>query len=94
MCPQEDQNVGFLVLAVFLMLGAGLIVVRMAIADAGKASISEITRKIMFNYLQISALAAGFPLRWPPALEALFDFQGAISTAGEHLLNPGKGYCM
>jgi hypothetical protein len=42
----------------------------------------------MFNFLQVSALAAGFPLHWPPALESLFDFQGAISTAGEHLLNP------
>ena len=44
--------------------------------------------QITFNFLQVSALAAGFPLHWPPALENLFDFQGAISTAGEHLLNP------
>ena len=87
-CPEEDSNVGLLVIAVFLLLLAGTIVVWMAIADAGKATISEISRKIMFNYLQISALAAGFPMKWPPALEALFDFQGAISTAGEHLLNP------
>ena len=60
----------------------------MAIRDAGKASQSEIIRKIAFNFLQVSALAAGFPLHWPPELEALFDFQGAISTAGEHILNP------
>ena len=44
--------------------------------------------QITFNFLQVSALAADFPLHWPPALETLFDFQGAISTAGEHLLNP------
>ena len=56
--------------------------------DAGKADQSEIIRKIMFNFLQVSALAAGFPLHWPKELEALFDFQGAISTAGEHILSP------
>ena len=60
----------------------------MTIKDAGKAEQSEIIRKITFNFLQVSALAAGFPLHWPPELEALFDFQGAISTAGEHILNP------
>ena len=25
---------------------------------------------------------------WPPAMQALFDFQGSISTVGDHLLNP------
>ena len=74
--------------AVLLLIGGGVAVVYMAIADAGKAEHSEIIRKITFNFLQVSALAADFPLHWPPALEALFDFQGAISTAGEHLLNP------
>ena len=87
-CPTENQNVWLLILAVFLMVLAGIVVVWMAIADAGKATVSEISRKIMFNYLQVSALAAGFPMKWPAPLEALFDFQGAISTAGEHLLNP------
>ena len=70
-----------------LTLG-GVAVVWMAIADAGKAEQSEIIRKITFNFLQVSALAAGFPLHWPKELEGLFDFQGAISTAGEHILNP------
>ena len=42
----------------------------------------------MFNFLQAAALAAGFPLHWPKELETLFDFQGAISTAGEHILSP------
>ena len=27
-------------------------------------------------------------MRWPKPLETLFDFQGAISTAGEHILSP------
>ncbi len=38
--------------------------------------------------VEITAMSASFPLQWPAALEGLFDFQGAISTAGEHLLNP------
>jgi len=87
-CPLEGQNVGLMVLAVLLLIAGGVAVVWMAIKDAGKAEESEIIRKITFNFLQVAALAAGFPLHWPPALEALFDFQGAISTAGEHLLNP------
>ena len=77
-----------MILAVLLLIAGGVAVVWMAIKDAGKAEESEIIRKITFNFLQVAALAAGFPLHWPPALEALFDFQGAISTAGEHLLNP------
>ena len=63
-CPEEDQNSGLIVIAVLLLLLAGVIVVWMAIADAGKATVSEISRKIMFNYLQVSALAAGFPMKW------------------------------
>ena len=33
-------------------------------------------------------MARAFPLRWPAALEFLFDVQGAVSTLGEHLINP------
>jgi hypothetical protein len=87
-CPLQGQNVGLLILAVMLLTLGGVAVVWMAIADAGKAEQSEIIRKITFNFLQVSALAAGFPLHWPKELEGLFDFQGAISTAGEHILNP------
>jgi hypothetical protein len=36
----------------------------------------------------VIAFAQKFPLRWPQFLEDLFEFQGAISTIGEHLLNP------
>ena len=33
-------------------------------------------------------MAQVFPLKWPDALKGLFDFQGAISTVGDHLVNP------
>ena len=87
-CPTQGQNIGLLILAVLLLIAGGVVVVWMTILDAGVAADSEIIRKITFNFLQVSALAAGFPLHWPPALEGLFDFQGAISTAGMHMLNP------
>ena len=87
-CPTQGQNYGLLILAVLLLIAGGVAVVFLAIKDAGKAEQSEVIRKITFNFLQVSALATGFPLHWPKELESLFDFQGAISTAGEHLLNP------
>ena len=87
-CPSKGQNVALLFLAVLLLFGGMMAVVWMTIKDAGKAKQSEIIRKIAFNFLQVSALAADFPLHWPKELEGLFDFQGAISTAGEHMLNP------
>ena len=39
------------------------------------------------QFLQVSALAAGSRCTGHRT-QALFDFQGAISTAGEHILNP------
>ena len=59
-----------------------------AIASAGKQELSESVQKILLNYFQVAAMIRIFPLRWPPELEGLFDFQGAVSTVGEHLVNP------
>ena len=41
----------------------------------------DLAQKILINYLQVATLARGFPLRWPPALQGLFEFQGAIGNA-------------
>ena len=59
-----------------------------AIASAGKQELSESVQKILLNYFQVAAMIRIFPLRWPPAIESLFDFQGAFSTVGDHLVNP------
>ena len=59
-----------------------------AIASAGKQELSESVQKILLNYFQVAAMIRMFPLRWPPAIESLFDFQGAFSTVGDHLVNP------
>ena len=40
---------------------------------------------IIINYLQISSLAAEMDVPWPNELTAIFNFQRAISTIGEHV---------
>merc|ERR1711865_537275 len=42
----------------------------------------------ILNYFQVAALFVTIPLRWPGPMQTFFDFQGAISTIGEHLVNP------
>jgi NADH:ubiquinone oxidoreductase subunit 5 (subunit L)/multisubunit Na+/H+ antiporter MnhA subunit len=59
-----------------------------AINDAGKQTLSASMQKILINYLQVAALFNAFPLRWPAEVELLFEAQGAVSTVGEHLVNP------
>lgn len=87
-CPDDGQNWGLIVLGFFVTLLVLCFVVRGAIGDAGKQSLSSAVKKITLNYLQVAALALAFPLRWPPALESLFEFQSAVSTVGEALINP------
>ena len=77
-----------MVLGLFVALLVLCFLVGGAIKDAGKQALSSAVQKILLNYLQVAALATAFPLRWPPALEGLFEFQGAVSTVGESLINP------
>ena len=87
-CPDAGQTIGLMILGVFIAIGAVVFLVVTAIKDAGKVLVSDSIQKILINYLQVIAFAQKFPLRWPRFLEDLFEFQGAISTIGEHLLNP------
>ena len=59
-----------------------------AIGNAGKQELSATLQKIIVNFLQVVSLCSAFPLRWPPALQGMFEVQGAISILGEHLVNP------
>jgi hypothetical protein len=77
-----------MLLGVIVIFGVLVFVVSDAIAAAGKIKVSTSVQKIFLNYLQVAALCSSFPLRWPSELEGLFEFQGAISTLGEHLVNP------
>lgn len=42
----------------------------------------------ILNFTQIVSLAGGLPLKWPPAIEALFEGFSAASSAGSTLLIP------
>jgi len=77
-----------MVLGCLITFSVIFFLVASAISDAGKIKLSESIQKIVLNYLQVIAFAQKFPLRWPRFLEDLFEFQGAISTVGEHLLSP------
>jgi hypothetical protein len=45
-------------------------------------------KKIVINYLQVTSLCAGFPLKWPEPVEQMFAAMSAISSAGQHILSP------
>jgi hypothetical protein len=77
------MGVGFVLLLCVLAFLVGD-----AINDAGSQTLSASIQKILLNYLQVVTLFNAFPLRWPAELEFLFEAQGAISTVGEHLVNP------
>jgi hypothetical protein len=87
-CPDSAQTIGLMVLGFFIAIAIVVFLVVSAIKDAGNVLVSDSIQKILINYLQVTAFAQKFPLRWPRFLEDLFEFQGAISTIGEHLLNP------
>ena len=88
LCPNNEQNYALMVLGIFCVLGVFIFIAGTSIASAGKQDLSESVQKILINYLQVAALARQFPLRWPEELNVLFEFQGAISTLGDHLVNP------
>ena len=61
----------------------------MSINSAGtEAETSEAVKKVFINFLQICSLAALFPLKWPPALEAIFALMSAVSSPAQHILSP------
>jgi hypothetical protein len=88
-CPKnQGDNWGLMLLGFVILICVLLFLVGDAINDAGKQTLSASIQKILLNYLQVVTLFNAFPLRWPAELEYLFEAQGAISTVGEHLVNP------
>ena len=88
-CPNVTTNRIFLILGVFGMIFAGSLLIYMSIeaADA-KDNVSDAMKKIVINYLQVTSLAAGFPLKWPEPVEQMFAAMSAVSSAGQHILSP------
>lgn len=87
-CPSMTQSYALIALGGLVLLLVTLFVARTGISDVGEVKLPTIVNKIFLNYLQVSALALHFPLRWPSALQNLFEAQGSISTIGGHLVNP------
>ena len=87
-CP-SDAGVNWFLLILGLILAIIILIVsvKMTIAEAGKTTLSESIQKCIINYFQVASLFSSIPLRWPGPMQDFFDFQGAFSTIGEHLLN-------
>ena len=88
-CPESTANrvlLGFGVVGVIVGFAT---VVFMSINSAGtEAETSEAVKKVLINFLQICSLAALFPLKWPPAIEAIFAMMSAVSSPAQHILSP------
>ena len=52
------------------------------------AHLAQPMQKIMMNHMQLVALAAGFPLKWPPEVEALFETFGVVGSSADYMFNP------
>ena len=87
-CPPDAQNYSLMFLGIVFTIVILAVLILSAISDAGDAKMSESVQKVLLNYLQVATMFSGFPLKWPAAIENMFEIQGSISTAGEHLVNP------
>ena len=88
-CPKNSESTtAILVLSFLSLIVIVVVLIVNAMADAAKDLASDALQKIIVNYLQAAAIALSFPLKWPKALVAFFNMQGAISTVGEFLVNP------
>ena len=89
-CP-EDEGVNHFLIVLGIVVTCIILValVKMTIADLGKTKLSESIQKCVLNYFQVASLFSSIPLRWPGPMQTFFDFQGSVSTIGEHLVNPG-----
>ena len=88
-CPEnQGDNWGLMFLGFLTTAAVATYISNDAIDGAGITTLSGEIQKIFLNFLQVITLFSAFPLQWPPELEGLFEFQGAISTVGEHLVNP------
>jgi hypothetical protein len=87
-CFESSDNRWLLAAGAFFVLLGASALVWMQIDNQGKGGLSDAVKKVLLNYLQMAALAQGFPLQWPAAVESLFAAQSTVSTAGQYLLRP------
>merc|ERR1711865_115076 len=88
-CPDESSNRFLLVLGVVAVIAGATGLIVLTIKSEGVVlTVSEATKKIALNYLQVVSLAALFPMQWPDELSSFFAAQSAISSASQALLSP------
>jgi predicted outer membrane repeat protein len=88
-CPEPTANRVLLAFGALSVVAGFTTVVMVSINSAGaEAELSESIKKVIINHLQICSLAALFPLKWPPEIEAIFALMSAVSSPAQHLLSP------
>ena len=84
-CPAKTANILLIFLGISVVALLLYLLLKMHLRSGGKRTKAEMYQIIIINYLQISSLAAEMDVPWPNELTAIFNFQGAISTIGEHV---------
>merc|ERR1711871_297095 len=87
-CPDAVANKGLLALGVLIIISVMCAMVLDHIETGGRKSLHQMQKVIIINYLQMTFMIANMDVPWHDPMMGVFDFQGAISTIGEHLLNP------
>ena len=82
-CPDRGTTQVFLALMFFLMFLVVMGMVAMIVKSGGKEGISDAVKKILLNWMSVSALAANFSLRWPEALLQMFQWQSVVGNISE-----------
>ena len=90
-CPEEYTNRALLVIGFLVMLVGSAVLIYMTIKENTlnlRDQTSDALKKLVFNFLQITSLAAGLPLQWPIEVETMFEWFNTMSSAGSNLLIP------
>ena len=87
-CPDSSTNKILLALGVVIvLLILGLMVIQ-HMNRGGKRSLQGMQKVVIINYFQLTYMIGNMSIPWPEPLKVVFQVEGAISTIGEHLLNP------
>ena len=93
-CPPPWLNLVVVVLGVIFLVFMLYTFLKTALDDASANATSphhhfaQPLQKIILNHLQLISLASGFPLKWPDAIESMFQIQGVMGSAGDYMYNP------
>ena len=87
-CPPRNQNGLRIALGSFLALVLAMLLVKLGMNDVLEGNPSDAMNRILLNFMQVLAVFAAFPLKWPTAILEMFKISQTISVLGESLVNP------